>query len=312
MPILDMCPADDMPGELVVVYWVSLGVFAIAASITLGMWVYYLRATSAQPAPSQINYGSSAPWTPDAPPTQPRSMFPRGCGPDDDGGAEWAGGAIAMDAGYGEPCAADDPRATFMPPNSISAPRPAAYAVSTEALAFATIIFSLQVVLYVALLMGEGTIFRMDLVACVPWLRWVVYGASCGMLAYEIAKITRMPRPAVITYVIFVVATLLSGALVCTTVLSASNRWRWFGVGFAPYAASLVVLFVFGRGRGWGPPLFVLLTWSFYPAIFVAGPTLSGASSATVEAVLYLVADAITKIGFSVWAIGWGHPAPVG
>ena len=165
-----------------------------------------------------------------------------------------------------------------------------------ESPVLASILFLLQVFLYVALLLGQGAYFDEHLGLCIPWARWLTYAFSCALLAYEIAKDSKMPLFATISFVAMVSLTLLTGAFSAAS-STTNDRWAWFGVGFVPYALALVLLLK-SRTR---LLLFVVITWSFYPVIYALSPGLGGVISLDVESWLYLASDVITKLGFAAW-----------
>jgi len=46
---------------------------------------------------------------------------------------------------------------------------------------------------------------------------------------------------------------------------------------------------------------FVMVTWSLFPLVWVLAPTGLGVFATSIEAILYLVLDLITKIAFGVY-----------
>jgi bacteriorhodopsin len=166
-------------------------------------------------------------------------------------------------------------------------------------LALATIIFLTQVLLYSGFLAEQGTWLLTDLGSCQPWARWVTYAFSCAILAYEIAGVAGMDNTATIFYVATIFLTLITGFFAAAGT-ELQDRWVWFGVGFAPYLISLILLFSWAR---WPLVLFVSSTWTLYPLILLLGPLYLGVISLTVESWLYLGADLLTKIGFEFWLV---------
>lgn len=162
--------------------------------------------------------------------------------------------------------------------------------------AFGLTLFLLQVFLYVAFLLGQGAYFDETLGLCIPWARWITYTFSCALLAYEIAMDSRMSVYATFLFVAMISLTLLTGAISAQS-STVDHRWIWFGVGFAPYLLALLLLWR-SRGRLF---VFVLITWSFYPAIFALGPGLADVISLEIESALYLASDLITKLAFTAW-----------
>ncbi len=47
--------------------------------------------------------------------------------------------------------------------------------------------------------------------------------------------------------------------------------------------------------------LFVILTWSLFPVVWVLAPTGFGILAVDIEAILYLALDLATKIGFGIY-----------
>lgn len=154
-----------------------------------------------------------------------------------------------------------------------------------------------QILLYILLLLGQGSYFEPSLGICVPWARWAAYTLSCTFLAYEIATLSCMPVSDTIGFVAFIGLTLMTGvgATIASTV---DDRWVWYGVGFLPYIVALMILY---RYSSMSLFMFVLVTWSFYPIILLLSPALLDVYSLVVESSLYLVSDLITKVAFGVY-----------
>jgi hypothetical protein len=167
----------------------------------------------------------------------------------------------------------------------------------------ALVLFTLQVGLYVALLLGQGSSYIEQDDLCVPWVRWAVYSISCSLLASKIATLSQfslgVDRD---TFVTLITLTLLTGAFSAASTASEEARWTWFGVGFVPY---LPAMFLLLKNRS-VPNLvaFVFITWSLYPVIYLLGPAMTGVTNLAVESILYLVADVFTKILFEAWIMG--------
>ena len=166
-----------------------------------------------------------------------------------------------------------------------------------ESVVYTNILFTLQIVLYTAFLLGQGAFFEEHLQMCLPWLRWLVYAFSCPFLAYKISKISRMAVPATILFVAMISLTLVLGAFSAASA-TVEKLWAWFGLGFWPYMIALVLLY---RARNPGLFWFVVVTWSFYPIIYLLSPALLNVFSLTVESWLYLASDGFTKIGFEIY-----------
>lgn len=181
--------------------------------------------------------------------------------------------------------------------------------LSFDALTRAIIIFSLNSILYGILLMGQGSIFRSDLNICIPWARYAVYSVSCSILAFEIGTFQKFVPTVKLAFVFFITATLLTGVFVAIS-STETNRYIWYGIGFATYIPALLILFLLSdpcnrlawKGYSvWMLPIFVLITWSIYPIAFIFGPTLLNIFSTTIESWIYLGADLFTKIFFGFW-----------
>jgi bacteriorhodopsin len=181
-----------------------------------------------------------------------------------------------------------------------------------DAITYATLVFFLNTVLYAVLLMGQGVVYRYDISLCIPWVRWAVYAVSCSMLAYKIALFQRMVSSVRVVFVGMITATMLFGLFSVLSVHVETNRWIWFGIGFAPYLIAILVLFVFidpcnylasqgGVFLMFRIPVFVLVFWSLYPLPFVLGPTLTYTISSAGEAWFYLALDLFTKVFFGFY-----------
>ncbi|MBB18355.1 MAG: hypothetical protein CMP20_02645 [Rickettsiales bacterium] len=167
-----------------------------------------------------------------------------------------------------------------------------------ESIVYTNILFTLQIVLYTALLLGQGSFYEQKLGICLPWLRWAVYAFSCALLALKKAKRSGMTFTATVLFVAMISLTLLLGAFSAASA-TLEKRWGWFGLGFWPYLIAILVLY---RARSPGLFWFVLITWTFYPIIYLFGPALLNMYSTTVESWLYLAADVgFTKIAFEAY-----------
>jgi|SRR6056297_2733735 len=180
--------------------------------------------------------------------------------------------------------------------------------LSFDALSRSTIIFFLQIVLYATFLMGQGTVYSDELSICIPWARWAVYSVSCSLLAYEIAIFQKMVPYVRNVFTFLITATLLTGLFTTLSVSSEINRFVWYGIGFVFYIPALLLLFLLSdpfdklKGAvGWYIPIFVLITWTFYPIIFILTPALFDVISLSLAGWLYLASDLLTKVFFSFW-----------
>jgi bacteriorhodopsin len=171
-------------------------------------------------------------------------------------------------------------------------------------LSLALLLFTLQVGLYVALLLGQGSSYIAQHDLCVPWIRWAVYSVSCALLSYKVAIAAKLNKAADGgTFVGLISLTLISGVLSAASTGSENARWAWFGLGFVPYAPAMYLLVM----KGSNPLLsiFIVLSWGLYPIIYLFGVAMIGGYSIQVESIFYLIADFFTKILFEVWIIAW-------
>ena len=147
---------------------------------------------------------------------------------------------------------------------------------------------------------------------CVPWVRWATYAVSCSILAFEIATFQKFQKYVRLVFVFFIAGTLLTGLFAILSVISETNRYIWYGIGFALYVPALLLMYLLSDPCGkfrlkrkrwsvWTIPIFVTITWTIYPIAFILGPNLLNVISTTVESWIYLGADLLTKVFFGFW-----------
>lgn len=175
-----------------------------------------------------------------------------------------------------------------------------------KSISISIVVFSLNALLYIILLMGQGFVYRNDLFRCIPWVRYVIYSLSCSLLAYEIANYQKFVKYLDYLFIFLITSTLLTGVFIVLSVNSEINRYIWFGIGFIFYIPALLILFFFSdpchkftyNGQ-YFLPIFVVVFWSIYPVAFILGPTMLNIISLNFESIMYLVSDFFTKIFFS-------------
>lgn len=261
--------SDYLENDHEIVYWVSLGVFAIAALAALLLWIKIYLCSKVQHLSPKLKIQTCDRCLP-------------------------SNNIKTMEGHHKhqQKIYLDDKSSCF----------------SFRSLSIAFVIFALNTLLYGILLMGQGTVYNADVDVYVPWVRWVIYALSCTLLAYEIATFQKMEQFVKYIFTFLITFTLLTGVFSTLSVESYTNRWIWYGIGFAPYLIALVILFFFSDPCNklkcipkWVIPVFVLIFWSIYPIAFILGPNIFDVISLTIESSIYLAADLITKIFFAFW-----------
>ena len=134
------------------------------------------------------------------------------------------------------------------------------------------------------------------------WTRWLFYIASCSILTLDIAFILKIPDSRKVEVALLTGLTMLCGFL--ASFITSVDRWWFFGLSSAAYVGMLYTLFKRYDGSSKSISsimLFVVITWSLFPLIWVLASTGIGIFAADIEAINYLALDFITKIAFGVY-----------
>ena len=133
------------------------------------------------------------------------------------------------------------------------------------------------------------------------WTRWLFYAASCSILTLDIATIAKKPNETKAEVTALTSLTMFCGFL--ASIIVTVDRWWFFGLSTAAYLGMLFTLFKTSDAGSnissikW----FVLVTWSLFPVVWILAPTGFATINVDIEAILYLLLDIVTKIGFGVY-----------
>jgi sensory rhodopsin len=134
------------------------------------------------------------------------------------------------------------------------------------------------------------------------WTRWLFYASSCSILTLDIATIAKKTNEKKAEVAIFTTLTMFCGYL--ASIILTTDRWLFFGLSTAAYIGMLYNLFT--KSSEDSPNissimLFVFVTWSLFPLVWVLAPTGFGIIAVDITALLYLALDIVTKIIFGVY-----------
>ena len=140
------------------------------------------------------------------------------------------------------------------------------------------------------------------------WTRWLFYIASCSILTLDIALIARRPTPKKVEVALLTGLTMFCGFL--ASVIVTVDRWWFFGLSSIAYIGMLYTLFNVSEGSARISAImwFVIITWSLFPVVWVLAPTGLGIFPTSMEAILYLILDFVTKITFGLYVSTRFHP----
>lgn len=137
-------------------------------------------------------------------------------------------------------------------------------------------------------------------------VRWLFYTISCTLLALTIAILLRHERYYRYLAAILVAATLFSGY--CVSLIPIEDaRLTFYLFGFVPFFAALyIVIFkrrVTANWAFWVLIVWVGVTWTIYPIVFLLGHAMYRAISYKSEVLAYSIVDWFSKIGFSLFSV---------
>jgi sensory rhodopsin len=140
------------------------------------------------------------------------------------------------------------------------------------------------------------------------WTRWLFYVASCSILTLDIAFIAQRPTAKKVEVALFTGLTMFCGFL--ASIIITVDRWWFFGLSSAAYIGMLYTLLNVSEGSVRISVImrFVIITWSLFPVVWVLAPTGLGIFPTSIEAILYLILDFITKITFGLYVSTRLHP----
>jgi sensory rhodopsin len=174
-----------------------------------------------------------------------------------------------------------------------------------EELVFGSNIFVsfITTVSYIVMALALGTVVAEN-GQPIYWTRWLFYIASCSILTLDIAFIAQKPASKKVEVVLFTGITMFCGFL--ASIIVTFDRWWFFALSSAAYIGMLYTLFKRSGDKSvhvTSIMLFVMVTWSLFPVVWVLAPTGLGVFTTLLEALLYLALDLMTKVSFGLYII---------
>ena len=154
---------------------------------------------------------------------------------------------------------------------------------------------------YIIMALGYATVTAPN-GELVYWSRWLFYIASCSLLTTDIAHRKGLSHSKIIEVGFFTGLTMFAGFL--ASAVTSVDKWWFFGLSSIAYIALLFELNRGQRDRISQMPkilIFVTITWSLFPLVWLLAPTGFGLFDTFIETLLYLGLDIITKTAFGVY-----------
>jgi bacteriorhodopsin len=131
------------------------------------------------------------------------------------------------------------------------------------------------------------------------WTRWLFYGISCPLLAYEMSKQAGLETPKRIFNIFLTAIVMFTGALASISV--GDYKLIFFGLSTVAFAYMLYELY---RTKAEILKMFswyIVLGWCLFPIVFVfSNEGFMNVISIQSAAIMYLIADVFTKIIFYI------------
>lgn len=130
------------------------------------------------------------------------------------------------------------------------------------------------------------------------WTRWLFYGASCGLLMYEIGQARKVKPGRLAELIYLTVIVMFTGFLASYTLMV----FKWIYFIFSSIAYILLIIRVFEAGTEETKWIdnYIYFGWTIFPIVFLLGPTGFGVIGSAIATGAYLLLDLFTKIIFSV------------
>jgi sensory rhodopsin len=154
---------------------------------------------------------------------------------------------------------------------------------------------------YIVMALGLATVTAPNS-ELIYWSRWLFYIGSCTLLTADIAHLKGLPKSKVAEVGIYTAVTMFAGFL--ASYVTTIDKWWFFAFSSIAYIAMLYEL---NRGQRDNIPqmpkilVFVTITWSLFPLVWILAPTGLALFDTFIEAILYLGLDLITKSAFGLY-----------
>ena len=144
-------------------------------------------------------------------------------------------------------------------------------------------------------LMLQGNFVTEDLY----WTRWIFYGVSCPLLAYEISKKIGLILPQRIFNIFLTVITMFTGA--ATSFAQGNYKLAFFGLSTFAFGYLLMQFYNTKSKALKTLTPYIVFGWCAFPIIFLlSNEGFFNIISLEIAAVIYLVLDIFTKIIFYI------------
>lgn len=130
------------------------------------------------------------------------------------------------------------------------------------------------------------------------WTRWVFYGISCSLLAYEISKKVGLDLTKQISNIILTVIVMFTGAL--SSVSTGQFKWYFFVISSVAFIKFLLEIFNTKSKALRQLSPYIFFGWCVFPIIFLISNEGLGFLSFEIAAAIYLLLDFGTKIVFYI------------
>jgi bacteriorhodopsin len=131
------------------------------------------------------------------------------------------------------------------------------------------------------------------------WTRWLGYGISCPLLAYEISNRIKLSLDKTIFNTFLTAIVMISGAFASLSV--GNYRLLLFGVSTFAFIALITQMYKQGSSKLKNITPYILFGWSVFPIVFIlSNEGLLPIVSVTIAAIIYLALDIFTKIVFYI------------
>jgi sensory rhodopsin len=154
---------------------------------------------------------------------------------------------------------------------------------------------------YIIMALGYATVVAPNS-ELIYWSRWLFYIASCTLLTTDIAHLKGLSNSKIVEVGMYTGLTMFAGFL--ASYFTTNDKWWFFAFSSIAY---LALLFELNRGQRGNIPqmskilVFVTITWTLFPVVWVLAPTGLGLFNTFIEAILYLMLDLTTKTAFGLY-----------
>lgn len=129
------------------------------------------------------------------------------------------------------------------------------------------------------------------------WTRWLFYGISCPLLAFEISKRINVDLPGRVFNIFLTIITMVTGTL--SSVSTGTYKIAFFAVSTIAFIALLNEFYKTKSKEITAVTPFIVLGWCVFPVVFIlSNEGIVNLISVPTAAGIYLALDMFTKIIF--------------